>query len=852
MSSVSSSPRPFPVLRPCFVLLLLLGLALAPAAARAADGDGDGVDDAIDSCRELAHPNQADGDGDGFGAPCDCDFDNDGYCTIGDFVAFLPDFVAGADAGSGTDMSGDGFVNIADFNLFLPGFIAGAPGPGALGGSDVAARYEGVQCDGLAPNDACQILLAPGIVLDVLREQIAEIADGLEVTGTIEIGTEDGWLTLLTGSLVIEPGPGPFGFDTVRGSAVLSNDLGGWFGDMALDLVEVDVGFDLGANIVADVPLQPDLHYLLFLARAGLELELGGGVVLEGPGVATTLLFNPSDPFFYMGAQVTNIPVVTPSGPFVLSGGGGSGYSRQGLIPFVPATTDGIAALFPNFDGHTVSWMSGAMPTCFGCPAATVEGYAITDLDPQEDGLAVFGPEPNEDYRVGLNGTFGIEGTVGLLTLQLDLFDATGGWSHLDEGFAVFMGGRIQWREDLFETNTPIAFGLEPAVGQEIGLGVMFGPGPYDDFFRFESRKLTIDPSDVSASVGVGVAIFQSEEFYFQTGEAGTFLGGRTTAQSVVDGVTALEESEMELTFPSVGDGELILRSRFQIGQEQLRESTLWIGPTRIAQEGLYDMPNYTFRMLGEITPEGPYLEGSLEVPIPYHYPAVEAVLALANEIDQYQAEIATLQQLAGGQLAAVTAAQDAVDVQQDVYDGLYAALTAARNALDDHDERRAAVQRRDCGCDCGRFDAICWGACGICVAAKEAELLYLDGKRSALVTAVNGARTLVLGASGLLGQYQLALALAESALQLTQSSLDDAIGALAALYDQRDQLPAEDGVFDAIITLALDEEDLTGSVGGDFQGVPVGTGIVYTDENPRACFVPPVPGATEEFCTPL
>ena len=204
------------------------------------------------------------------------------------------------------------------------------------------------------------------------------------------------------------------------------------------------------------------------------------------------------------------------------------------------------------------------------------------------------------------------------------------------------------------------------------------------------------------------------------------------------------------------------------------------------------------------------------------------------------------------GPLAAVTAAQDAVDVQQDVYDGLYAALTAARNALDDHDERRAAVQRRDCGCDCGRFDAICWGACGICVAAKEAELLYLDGKRSALVTAVNGARTLVLGASGLLGQYQLALALAESALQLTQSSLDDAIGALAALYDQRDQLPAEDGVFDAIITLALDEEDLTGSVGGDFQGVPVGTGIVYTDENPRACFVPPVPGATEEFCTPL
>lgn len=108
------------------------------AACAGPDTDGDGVPDACDRCLDvadgptLAGPGQRDGDGDGFGDACDCDFDQDGFCNIGDFNIFLPDFIAGSEGDAPTDMNGDGFVNIGDFNRFLPGFVAGEPGPSAL------------------------------------------------------------------------------------------------------------------------------------------------------------------------------------------------------------------------------------------------------------------------------------------------------------------------------------------------------------------------------------------------------------------------------------------------------------------------------------------------------------------------------------------------------------------------------------------------------------------------------------------------------------------------------------------------------------------------------------------------
>jgi hypothetical protein len=610
---------------------------------------------------------------------------------------------------------------------------------------------------------------------------------------------------------------------------------------------------DLGANIDADVPLAPTLHYLFFMAQAGLLID-AGPFLIEGPGAAMTLLFNPSDPFFYVGGEVANIPVPTPAGIFILSAGAGIGFSRQGLIPFEPNTSEGIAALFPSFDGHMVNQASGEFPTCAGCPTLTFDGYAITDLDPEEDGeLALFGA--GADVALGVNGDFGLEGNLGLLSLSIDLFGATGGFEATRDDFLWFAGGRVGSRPDLFALDVASEFDLLPPAAGELGLGVLVSANhPEMSFFRFEGQGMVVGASGVETATGVEVASFQSAEFFFQTGGAGTFLGGSTTAQEIVEGIRALDEQSWTLSFPADAKPELITHSRYEIAGHLLRQSTMWIGPLRIAQEGLLDTPHYTWSMYGEITRDGPLHRGTLEIPIPYSYPEVEVALQIADLISQQEAEVAAAQTAAGqaadsldDAIAAFDAAASALSSAQSIFDAADDALQSNYDSIEYWDDY-------DCGCSqCQVWNAVCWTQCGICEASAFAAREYYEGLTSGLQAAYDLARTGLLAAQGAVATAQSRLQAAQFALTAANLSLQDSLNALSALYQQRDSLPAEDGTFDAVVTLTLTDVDLTGSVGGDFQGVPVGAGVVYFDDGPpRACFQPPVPGETEEFCTPL
>lgn len=831
-------------------ILLALGFAAAPA--RAADSDGDGWDDAIDSCSALAHPHLGDANGDGFGDPCDCDFSGDGTCGIDDFSLFLPDFIAGSDGGSGSDMNGDGRVDIDDFTLFFTGFLSGVPGPGATGDDDPVAAFPGVTCDGPFEGDLCTVQITPAIAIEALRSQLSLAVSDLAIRGDIVIPAPVGQLVLLNVALTVVTGDGPFGFETVRGSAILENELGGLLDDVDMTGLVVEVGMDLGANIQADVPLADELHYLFFLAQAGLQID-AGPFLIEGPGAAMQLLFNPSDPFFYAGAEVANIPLLTPAGLLILSAGAGIGFSNQGLIPFEPNTSEGIAALFPSFDGHMVNQASGELPSCAGCPTLTFDGYVITDLDPQEDGdLTLFGPD--SDLAIGINGDFGLEGNMGLLSLSVELFGATGGFTSTDDDFTWFVGGRIGSEPDLFLLDVASEFDLLPPAAGELGLGVLVSSNPDESFFRFEGQGMTVGASGVETATGVTVSAFATADFFFQTGGAGTFLGGSTAVQDIVEGVRALEEQSWDLSLPTVGTNELVLRSRYEIGQHQLQESTIWISPVRIAQEGRLELPTYTWLMYGEITRDGPLYMGTLIVPIPYSYPEVEVALQIADLISQQEAEVAAAEAWAGQAAAAIGPAQSALAAAQSALNVAQSAFDAAQASLAGNLDEISDWEDVDCGCsDCEWWNALCWTGCGACEATVFAAIEGLEFFTPGLIDALDLAHVALLGAQGVVGDAQTTLTLAQGTLTVANLSLANSLAVLSGLYHQRDTLPAEDGTFDATITLTLTDTDLTGSLGGDFQGVPVGTGVVYLDDGtPRACFRPPVPGATEEFCTPL
>ena len=124
-----------------FVCALAVSFPLAALAGPAPDGDNDTVPDVLDNCSALANAGAlgCDTDVDGYGNACDGDFNQSNTSDATDFgTIFLPDFVSGTDAGTGTDMNcgttgGANVVDATDFSgFFLPQFTQGVPGPSGL------------------------------------------------------------------------------------------------------------------------------------------------------------------------------------------------------------------------------------------------------------------------------------------------------------------------------------------------------------------------------------------------------------------------------------------------------------------------------------------------------------------------------------------------------------------------------------------------------------------------------------------------------------------------------------------------------------------------------------------------
>lgn len=92
------------------------------------DTDEDGVIDMLDSCIEVANPDQADSDGDGYGNACDADITNDCVVNFIDLGQLRLGFF-GSDPV--LDFNADGVTNFLDLGIMRLAFFE-APGPSGL------------------------------------------------------------------------------------------------------------------------------------------------------------------------------------------------------------------------------------------------------------------------------------------------------------------------------------------------------------------------------------------------------------------------------------------------------------------------------------------------------------------------------------------------------------------------------------------------------------------------------------------------------------------------------------------------------------------------------------------------
>ncbi|MBL8200546.1 MAG: thrombospondin type 3 repeat-containing protein [Chromatiales bacterium] len=97
------------------------------------DTDGDGVIDALDNCRLVANPNQADSNNDGYGNRCDGDLNNNGATNAQDTALYRQQLgqPSVAPTYNAADINTNGSVNAQDTALFR-GLLGVAPGPSGI------------------------------------------------------------------------------------------------------------------------------------------------------------------------------------------------------------------------------------------------------------------------------------------------------------------------------------------------------------------------------------------------------------------------------------------------------------------------------------------------------------------------------------------------------------------------------------------------------------------------------------------------------------------------------------------------------------------------------------------------
>lgn len=717
----------------------------------------------------------------------------------------------------------------------------------------------------------CALYVLPGIEVEAAGEDIENLANGhFAIVGDAQIYTPDGGVVLAEADLVIEPGIGMTGTSLSPDYAI--GDLAG--SPPVILPRRVNVQTALGADIDIEIPLYADTHYVFFTLDGLLDIEFDfdlviGNLQLPLPtGVDSwRMILDPVDPFLYVGVDQSLLIGsinVTGFGPDVTAIGSGYGLSLGGRIPFRPSVPPAIQEVLPEVQGDSIYYGSQDLTAWLAFIETRLEGIIITDEDPDENGAYVFGSQAAEsrDRMRATTGTFTPNFSIPLLAgLVFDLNVA--GEEPLPFTLITSktgMGTANEHQEAWFSFDLPSLAPVEEAAngwltmpGERAASVFYFGPEGGDNFFRGASESaVEIDAERMAGVHGVSASALEVSQTVIEISANGLAFSSESLIESFHPDVTYTASSSTRLLLPlsNAAEFDLQVESESEIGGVALRNYGQHLTETSFRHWGEYVTPNYGYRLEGSFSNEGAWLEGTADALLPYRYAPVERIADIAGQIAATEEAERIAQTNYEVNLERLRDYQSQLEQESDALEDQQAALRTAENWLQDKRDDLAYARNRDCG-SCKWYQAVCLTRLAACLVWREGAI---PAAELAIASAQGGVNFAQAGVNRLQASYdEVALLVqgAQRSVNLALDARDEARTALIVLRAEREALPLEDGVVDVRVTLRLTRDGLTGTVGGTFQGVDFGDGVVVNDAGgSSACFI--VPQTGEELCTAL
>lgn len=293
------------------------------------------------------------------------------------------------------------------------------------------------------------------MVFRVHSSGVEELPNGFQAKGAVLLDVPGGTITLADAEIVFEYGSsGIFGIERLHGVARVPFPDFGSPEDVELEAPIAEIGIELGKNLShLQAPLLDDRRYLFFNFSSKLSAKVGSLVVEAPGGTQHTLVLDHTDPMFFMRATLSGLP-----GMPVEIDEAGLGFSRQGLLPWVPTHTWGLdpTTMPIGFSGQMYVEMAGGV-SLPGIPVSISSGgVTVFDIDPARTGRTIF-TDPENGMRFGTDREVGVSlELIPSVSLDMTFAEASIDLSMLKDSKTAVISGVFYPGKSFFNDVVPI------------------------------------------------------------------------------------------------------------------------------------------------------------------------------------------------------------------------------------------------------------------------------------------------------------------------------------------------------------------------------------------------------------